>query len=81
MSISSAVKANFDTMCRAIRNNDAALVEVYRIDNGEPVVVVCAVERDADGVIFTPFAYVPHDHLIHEVTTMDPPEEHDVSIQ
>ena len=39
-------KTNFDTLCRAVRNGDAAIVDCQHRETGESVAVVCAVNAD-----------------------------------
>lgn len=69
MSITEGYKANFDTLCRAAKNNDLAIMECTSAATGEPVMVVCAVGRDTDGsYVFSPVAKMfdgnPYEELI-----------------
>ena len=61
-------KANFQTLCRAISNGDVVLMECTDSDFGNPVVVVCAVERDGDTFEMKPLAKLfngnPYEELI-----------------
>jgi hypothetical protein len=44
-------KKNFETLRRAIRNGDCALVDCRDKRTGQPVRVVCAMQRESDGEI------------------------------
>lgn len=54
--IGPAYKSNFETLSRAIRSNDAALVECTRKSDGATVVMLCAVAFDGQEYQITPFA-------------------------
>ncbi len=41
-------QANFDTLCRAVTNGDAAVVDCQHRATGESVAVVCAVNADRE---------------------------------
>lgn len=57
MSLSDGHKTNFDTLVRAIKNGDVALLECTDRATKEPVMVICAVNRiDEDNIEFAPFA-------------------------
>ena len=57
MSISTGYKQNFDTLQKAFAAGDVALMECQLAATGEPVAVICAANRQADGDIeFAPFA-------------------------
>ncbi len=61
-------KTNFDTLQRAFRSGDAALMECQLAATGENVAVICAANREGDGEVeFTPFAMLfnenPYDLL------------------
>lgn len=49
-------KVNFDTLIRAAAVGDVALVEVKRLADGSPVAAICAVGREGDMFVLTPFA-------------------------
>jgi hypothetical protein len=54
--ISDAHRSNLETLQRAFDNGDAALVECQRVADGETVVTLCAVGRDGEEYVITPFA-------------------------
>jgi hypothetical protein len=57
MSLSKGHKQNFDTLRRAMLAGDAALMECQLAATGEPVAVICAANRLAEGdAQFVPFA-------------------------
>ena len=57
MPLSLGHKRNFNTLRRAFRTGDAALMECQLAATGEEVAVVCAVNRLPDGQFeFIPFA-------------------------
>ncbi|MDD1637413.1 MAG: DUF6117 family protein [Methylococcaceae bacterium] len=65
-------KANFETLCRAIKDGNAVLLECFDHKTNKPVAVVCAVNYDASGgASFVPLATLfdenPYERL-------DPPE-------
>lgn len=49
-----AHKDNFDTLCRAVRNHDVALMECLNTQTNERVAVVCATAHIGEDVAFTP---------------------------
>lgn len=51
MPLSDGDRANFDTLLRAVRAGDAALVACSSLDGGEPISVICAVQPTAGGEI------------------------------
>lgn len=51
MPLSDGDRANFDTLLRAVRAGDAALVECSSLDTGEPVSVICAAQSTSRGDI------------------------------
>ena len=63
MAISPGYKQNFDTLCRAFRDECAVLVECQLAATGEPVAVICAANEQADESIeFVPFAMMFQDN-------------------
>ena len=57
MPLTTSQKKNFNTLRRAFRSGDAALMECQLAATGETVAVICAARRHADeSVTFTPFA-------------------------
>ncbi len=55
MAITRGYKQNFETLLRAIANKAACLMECKDAKTGEPVIAVCALQREADGA----FTMVP----------------------
>ena len=51
MPLSAGDRANFDTLLRAVRAGDAALVACSTLGGCEPVSVICAVQPTAGGEI------------------------------
>jgi hypothetical protein len=52
-------KNNFETLCRAIRNDDVALMQCTDAKTGESVAVICVVqmrESEDDAIEFIPVA-------------------------
>ena len=57
MPLSTGHKRNFNTLRRAFRTRNAALMECQSVATGETAAVICAVNRLADGTFeFVPFA-------------------------
>lgn len=76
MAIPEGVKSNFETLRRAFRNGDVALMECTDKTTSTPIYVVCAVQVDRaeeheneDDTTFNliPFAVMDHE-LFHKVT-------------
>lgn len=67
MAIGRGDRRNFDTILKAARNGDLALLECVDTASGEKRSVVCAVNRDGDGFAFVPLAKLftgnPYDEL------------------
>lgn len=49
MSLSHTDTTNFETLCRAIHNGHAALMECQLVATGKPVSVVCLINDQTDG--------------------------------
>lgn len=49
MAIAQGYVANFETLRRAVRNGDAALVECTDAATGKPVIALCAMQREGNG--------------------------------
>ncbi len=58
MSIPTHARANFQTLLRAATSGDLALMECTDVATGEPRYVICAVGRDGDKFVFTPFGHL-----------------------
>jgi len=58
MSIPDHARANFQTLLRAAKRGDLALMECTEISTGEIRYVICAVGRDDGGYVFTPFGHL-----------------------
>ena len=63
MPLSAAYKQSFDTLREAFSAGNVALMECQLTATGEPVAVICAANRQADGgVEFAPFAMMFQDN-------------------
>ncbi len=51
MPLSAGDRANFDTLLRAVRAGDAALIACSTLGSDEPVSVICAVQPTVGGEI------------------------------
>lgn len=58
MSIPDFARANFDTLLRAAADGALALLECADAATGEPRYVLCAVGRDGDDYVMTPFGHL-----------------------
>lgn len=58
MAIPDAYRTNFDTLLRAARAGDLALLECADAVTGTPRYVLCAVGRDAGDYVMTPFGHL-----------------------
>jgi hypothetical protein len=58
MSIPDHARANFQTLLRAAENGRLALIESADAGTGEPRYVICAVGRERDDYVFTPFGHL-----------------------
>jgi hypothetical protein len=60
MAIPDAFRKNFDSLLRAAEQGDLALLECADAVTGEPRYVICAVGRDGEDYVMTPFGHL-HD--------------------
>jgi hypothetical protein len=58
MSIPAYARANFQTLLRAAADGNLALLECTDAATGAPRYVVCAVGRDGEEFLFTPFGHL-----------------------
>ncbi|WP_159586489.1 DUF6117 family protein [Chelativorans xinjiangense] len=58
MSIPAHARANFQTLLRAAADGNLALLECTDAATGAPRYVVCAVGRDGEEFLFTPFGHL-----------------------
>ena len=58
MSIPSYAQSNFQTLLRAAGDGNLALMECLDAVTGAPRYVICAVGRDDDDFVFTPFGHL-----------------------
>ncbi len=58
MAIPDCARVNFETLLRAAQNGDLALLECADAATGVPRYVVCAVGRDENDFVFTPFGHL-----------------------
>ncbi len=68
MSIRDHARANFQTLLRTAADGNLALLECTDAATGAPRYVVCAVGRDGEEFLFTPFGHLaegnPYDAYI-----------------
>ncbi len=62
MAVPAGHVTNLETIYRAARNNDLAVMEVNRIGSGEPAHLLVAVGRDGDEFNITPLAQLFDDN-------------------
>ncbi len=60
MAIPEPYRRNFETLCRAAADGNLALMECTDAVTGVPRYVICAVGRDGDAYVMTPFGHL-HD--------------------
>ena len=58
MSIPAHARSNFQTMLRAAGDGNLALMGCLDAVTGRPRYVICAVGRDKDDYVFTPFGHL-----------------------
>ena len=58
MSIPDHARANFQTLLRAAADGNLALLECTDAATGAPRSVICAVGRDGEEFLFTPFGHL-----------------------
>lgn len=58
MAIPDAYRTNFDTLLRAARAGNLALLECADAVNGTPRYILCGVGRDGDDYVMTPFGHL-----------------------
>ncbi|MCP3055761.1 DUF6117 family protein [Aurantimonas marianensis] len=58
MSIPDHARANFETLLRAAADGNLALMECIDAATGIPRYVICAVGRDGEDFVFTPFGHL-----------------------
>lgn len=58
MAIPDHARANFETLLEAARAGDLALMECTEIGSGETRYVLCAVGRDNQDYVMTPFGHL-----------------------
>ena len=62
MAVPAGHRANLETIYRAARNNDLAVMEVSRKGSGDPAHLLVAVARDGDEFNITPLAQLFDDN-------------------
>ena len=69
MAIPDHARTNFQTLLRAARDDNLALMECTEVESGETRYVLCAVGRDGDAYVMTPFGHLaprnPYEAYIH----------------
>lgn len=58
MAIPDSARVNFETLLRAAKNGDLALMECTDAASGSPRYVICAVGRAEGDYLFTPFGHL-----------------------
>lgn len=58
MAIPDHHRTNFETLLRAAKGDNLALMECVDIVSGEPRYVVCAVGHSGEDYLFTPFGHL-----------------------
>ena len=58
MSIPEHARENFETLVRAAKNDDLALMECADAATGVPRWVICAVGQSGEDFVFTPFGHL-----------------------
>ncbi|MCF8710438.1 DUF6117 family protein [Rhizorhapis sp. SPR117] len=58
MAIPDHARANFETLVRAAKAGDLALMECTEVASGEIRYVLCAVGRDRGDYVMTPFGHL-----------------------
>jgi hypothetical protein len=73
MSIPNHARANFETLLRAARDGDLALMECADTNTGQPRYVLCGVGRNGADCLFTPFGHLaddnPYDAYLRRIPT------------
>lgn len=59
-------KDNFNTMIRAARNKQLALVECKDAKTGEYRAVICAIHTEGEEYVITPFGHLSNDNPYEE---------------
>ena len=74
MSIPDYIRANFQTLLRAVADGNLALIESADAATGEPRYVICAVGRDGTDFMFAPFGHLadgnPYDAYVPPAPTL-----------
>ena len=68
MAVPAGHRANLETIYRAARNNDLAVMEVNRKGSSEPAHLLVAVARDGDEFDITPLAQLFDDNPFEQFT-------------
>ncbi len=76
MSVPGHISANFQILLRAAADGNLALMECTDAVTAEPRYVICAVDRDGAGFVFTPFGHLadgnPYDAYL---SPLEPPSD------
>lgn len=72
MSIPDHARANFQTLLRAAAGGNLALLECTDAATGAPRYVVCAVGRDGEEFLFTPFGHLAEGNPYHAYVPPEP---------
>ena len=62
MAIPEYARANFETLVKAAKADDLALMECTEVSSGETRYVLCAVGRDDGAYVMTPFGHLAPDN-------------------
>lgn len=58
MAIPDYARTNFETLVKAAKAGDLALMECTEVESGSTRYVLCAVGRDEDNIVMTPFGHL-----------------------
>lgn len=74
MAIPAYARSNFDTLLRAASQGDLALLECRDAKLGVPRYVLCALSRDGEDFVFTPFGHLADENPYEAYLPPEPKE-------
>lgn len=72
MAIGKGYKKNFETMQKAMKNGDLAIIEVQEKATGKTRVAICAVGREGSEYVICPFALMFDGNPYEELNPPNP---------